>query len=531
MQTAQAIIQKLIKDKAKTVEDLALAKRRVAKELNSSLPTNVKLLAVYHNLLREKRITKSETLEKLLIKRGIRSLSGVIVVSVLTKPYSCPGKCIYCPTEKGIPKSYLSGEPAVERAKALKYDPYLQTKTRIDSLSKQGHPIDKVELRIIGATWSSYPKQYQVWFIKECFRAANEFLADKKQPSSKKTSWPELKREQRKNEKTKCRLVGISIETRPDSVDLKEIINLRKLGVTMVEIGVQTIFDDILEKCKRGHLVEETIAATKLLKNAGFKVMYQMMPNLPGSSLKRDLTCFKSLFNDSKLKPDWLKIYPCLVCKGSELYELWKQKKYHPYTDKELTELLIAIKKIIPYWVRLSRLIRDIPAFQIEAGCKISNLREIIQKKFKEKGIRCNCIRCREVRERYNPKEKIELHREDYDASEGKEIFLSFENKEKTKLFAYLRLRISSNLLPVLKNAALVRELHTFGQMVPVGKKACLAQHKGLGKKLLKEAEKISRKEFKLNKIAVISGIGARDYFRKTDYRLKDNYMVKTLPF
>ncbi len=527
MQTAQAIIQRLIKDKAKTADDLALIKRQIAKELNASLPTNVKLLAVYHNLLQEKRITKSETLEKLLIKRNIRSLSGVVVVSVLTKPYPCPGKCIYCPTEKGIPKSYLSGEPAVERAKALKYNPYLQTRIRIDSLTKQGHPIDKIELRIIGATWSAYPEQYRIWFITECFRAANEFLSIKKQP--KKASWQELRKEQKKNEKTKCRLVGISIETRPDSLNLKEIIRLRKLGVTMVEIGVQTIFDDVLKKCQRGHLVEETIIASKLLKNAGFKVMYQMMPNLPGSNLKKDLTCFETLFADSKFKPDWLKIYPCLVCKGSKLYQLWKKKKYYPYSDKELTELLIKIKKIIPPWVRLSRLIRDIPAFQIEAGCKISNLREIIQKRFKEEGLRCSCIRCREVKEKYNPQEKIYLFRQDYDASEGKEIFLSFENKKKTKLFAYLRLRISSNMLPVLKNAAIVRELHTFGQMVPLGKKASVAQHKGLGKKLLKEAEKISSKEYSLNKIVVISGIGARDYFRKQGYRLKDEYMAKTL--
>ncbi len=529
MKTAQAIIQRLIKNKAKTADDLALAKRKVAKELNSSLPTNIKLLAVYHNLLREKRITKSETLEKLLIKRNIRSLSGVVVVSVLTKAYSCPGKCIYCPTEKGIPKSYLSGEPAVERAKALKYNPYLQTKIRIDSLSKQGHPIDKIELRIIGATWSAYPEQYRIWFITECFRAANEFLSPKKQPSNKKADWKELQKEQKKNEKTKCRLVGISIETRPDSLNLKEIISLRKLGVTMVEIGVQTIFDDVLEKCQRGHLVKETIAATKLLKNAGFKVMYQMMPNLPGSNLKKDLACFETLFTDPKFKPDWLKIYPCLVCKGSELYQLWKKKKYNPYSDKELTELLIAIKKIIPPWVRLSRMIRDIPAFQIEAGCKISNLREIIQRKFKEQGLKCNCIRCREVKERYDPQEKIYLFRQDYDASDGKEIFLSFENKSKTKLFAYLRLRISSNLLPTLKNTAIVRELHTFGQMVPLGKKAGLAQHKGLGKKLLKKAERISKKEHSLNKIAIISGVGVREYFRKQDYRLKDEYMVKTL--
>jgi len=513
----------LIKDKARTSADLAMAKRKIAKENETSCPSNVKLLEVYHNLLQEKRIKRSEVLERLLIKKGVRSLSGVVVVAVLTKPYPCPGKCIYCPEEKGIPKSYLSGEPAVERAKALKYDPYLQTSKRIDSLEKQGHSIDKIELRIIGGTWSSYPKQYQKHFIKECFKAANEFNSVKKISSG-------LEKEQKKNEKTKCRIIGISIETRPDLIDLKEIVCLRKLGVTMVELGVQTVFDDVLEICKRGHGVKEIVFATELLKNAGFKIMYQMMPNLPGSDTKKDLACFKDLFFDSRFKPDWLKIYPCLVCKNSELYDLWKNKKYHSYSDKELIELIIKIKSVVPPWIRISRIIRDIPAFQIEAGCKISNLREVIQKELRERKLKCHCIRCREVKEKYSPQEKIYLFRENYDASNGKEIFLSFENKKKTKLFAYLRLRISNNnLLPVLKNSAVIRELHTFGKAVSVGEKDLAAQHKGLGKKLLKQAEKISNREFKLKKIAVISGIGVRDYFRKAGYRLKNEYMVKTL--
>ncbi|MFH1657615.1 MAG: tRNA uridine(34) 5-carboxymethylaminomethyl modification radical SAM/GNAT enzyme Elp3 [bacterium] len=522
------IIQELIKNKTKDYEGLAMIKRKMSKALKVPCPSNIDLLEVYHNFLQEKRIKRSEILEKLLIKRNIRSLSGVVVVSVLTKPYACPGKCIYCPTEAGIPKSYLSGEPAVERAKTLKFNPYLQTDKRIESLLKQGHPIDKIELRIIGATWSAYPEQYRIWFIKECFRAANEFYQLKKSYSAKKkSSWKELKKEQRKNEKTKCRIVGISIETRPDLISPEEIINIRKYGVTMVEIGVQTVFDDVLEKCQRGHQVKEIAEATKLLKDAGLKVMYQMMPNLPGSDLEKDFLCFQLLFNDHRFKPDWLKIYPCLVCKNSKLYQLWQRKEYKPYSDKELTELLIEIKKIVPAWVRISRLIRDIPGFQIEAGCKISNLREIIQKELIKRNLKCNCIRCREVKEKYDPQEKAHLLRMDYDASGGREIFLSFENKG--KLFAFLRLRICKSFLPVLKNAAIVREIHTFGQMVPVGKKSSAAQHQGLGKKLLKEAERIAKKEFRLNEVAVISGIGARDYFRKAGYRLKNEYMVKNI--
>lgn len=517
MRINETIIQELIRNQAKTPENLSLAKRKIAKEYKSSLATNIALLKAYHKLLNKKRIKQNKILEGLLQKHPIRSLSGVVVVSVLTKPYPCPGKCIFCPSEKGIPKSYLSGEPAVERAKALKYSPYLQVKKRLEMLKDQGHPTDKVELRIIGATFTYYPKQYQNWFIKRCFDGANL-----------KTS-KNLEQAQKINEKTKQRIVGMSIETRPDLVTEKEILNLRKLGVTMVELGVQTVFDDILEKNKRGHLAKETIEATKLLKDAGFKVMYQMMPNLLGSNLKRDFECFEIIFNDSNFKPDWLKIYPCLVCRGSKLYKIWKQGKFKPYSDEQLIKLLIKIKQILPFWVRMGRLFRDIPVQKIEAGSKISNLREIIQKEMKKMDVICKCIRCREVRERYDPKEKAYLFREDYDASDGKEIFLSFENKERTKLFGFLRLRIPIETKETRPPSSIIRELHIFGPATPVSEKKTAVQHKGFGKKLIKKAEKITKKEFGLSEVTIISGVGVRGYYRKFNYRLKNTYMVKNL--
>jgi len=508
---------------------LASLKRKLAKRYKISCPSNIRLLKAYHNLLKIGRIKRNEKLENLLKKRKIRSLSGVVVVSVLTKPFPCPGKCIYCPIEKGMPKSYLSGEPAAERARKLKFDPYLQVQKRLESLKKQGHPTDKIELRIIGGTFSFYPKNYKIWFLANCFAAANE----RKRILKKKLDWKILEKEQKINEKARQRIVGISIETRPDFIDEKEILILRKLGVTMVELGVQTIFDDILEKCQRGHGVKETILATKLLKDAGFKVMYQMMPNLPGSNFKRDLKCFQEIFENENFKPDWLKIYPTVVCKGSELYEIWKKGKYHPYSDKKLIELLIKIKEKLPYWVRLARLFRDIPVPKIEAGCKISNLREVVQKEMKKRGLKCKCIRCREIREKYNPKEKVYLFREDYDASDGKEIFLSFENKNRKKLFSFLRLRVAEDspllFFPVLRNAAIIREIQTYGELIPIGQKKLAPQHRGLGKKLIKEAEKITKKEFGLRKVVVISGIGVRDYWRKLGYKLKETYMVKFL--
>ena len=564
--------------RVKNQADLASFKRKVAKKYKISCPSNIRLLKEYHNLLKIERVKKNEKLENLLRKRKIRSLSGVVVVSVLTKPYSCPGKCIYCPIEKGMPKSYLSGEPAAERARKLKFDPYLQVQKRIESLKKQGHPTDKIELRIIGGTFSFYPKNYKIWFLSNCFAAANQ------RKKVLKGNWKILEKEQKINEKAKNRIVGISIETRPDFINLEEIKWLRKLGVTMVELGVQTIFDEILEKCKRGHGVKETILATKILKDAGFKVMYQMMPNLPGSSSKRDLECFKEIFGNPDFRPDWLKIYPCVVCKGSKLYQIWREGKYKPYSNGKLINLLIEIKERVPYWVRIARLARDIPAQKIEAGCKISNLREVVQKEMRKRGLKCKCIRCREIREKYDPREKVYLFREDYNASDGKEIFLSFESIEADKrrlstltnadrkLYAFLRLRIPSQILgrkmtevrpmstiPVLRNAAIIREIQTYGELIPIGQKKLAPQHRGLGKKLIKEAEKIvytefsrsakkefsnshgrfriaevrakrgRRRAFRIQKITAISGIGVREYWRKLGYKLKETYMIKKI--
>lgn len=423
-----------------------------------------------------------------------------------------------------MPQSYLRGEPAAERAKKLKFDPYLQTKKRLESLKLQGHHVDKIEVRIIGGSFSFYPKDYKVWFLANLFAAANQ----RKKLNS--TRIKELKREQRINQTAEQRIVGTSIETRPDLINQEEIKLMRNLGVTMVELGVQTTSDPVLEKCRRGHGVAESVQATKLLKDSGFKVLYQMMPNLPGSNPQKDLEVFSTIFKDSRFKPDWLKIYPCIVCKGSSLYEIWKEGKFKPYTKEELIKLLIKIKKELPYWVRLARLFRDIPAPKIEAGCKTSNLRELVQRRMEKRNLKCKCIRCREIKENYNPQEKTYLFREDYSASQGKEIFLSIENKKRTKLLVFLRLRVPREpFISVLKNSAIVRELHTYGQMVPLNQENIAPQHKGLGKKLMNQAEQITRSELKLPRISVISGVGVREYYRKLGYRLEEEYMIKDL--
>ncbi len=502
MNILKSIIKELLKNRIKTSADLAKLKRKIAKKYKISCPTNIALLKIYHEMVENERIKFDSRIENLLQTKPIRSLSGIVNVSVLTKSYPCPGKCIYCPIEKGIPKSYVSGEPAVERAKQLKYDPFLQTKNRIKMLENQGHPTDKIELRIVGGTWSFYPKKYQMWFVKRCFDACNQ--------KNSKT----LIGAQRLNEKAKYRIVGLSVETRPDFINTSEVKWLRKLGTTMVELGIQSIYGNILKLNLRGHGIKETILATKLLKDAGFKILYQMMPNLLGSDLKKDEKMFKELFSNPDFQPDLLKIYPCAILKGTKLYKFWRSGKYKSYSEKQLISLIKSIKKIIPYYIRIQRITRDIPSQKIlEGAAKISNLRQIIAEISKKENWKCKCIRCREVRDNYDPKEKLFLFRQDYNASDGKEIFLSFENKKRTKLYSLLRLRITS------QDKAIIREIHTYGSLIALGEKKSAPQHKGLGKKLIKEIEKITKKEFCLKKIAVISGVGARDYYRKLGYK------------
>jgi len=520
---------------------LASFKRKISKKYKISCPSNIELLKEYHKLTGIKSIKKSEILKNLLKTRPIRSLSGIVNISVLTKSYSCPGKCLYCPTEKGIPKSYLSGEPAVERAKKLKYDPYWQTRKRIEMLEIEGHPTDKIELRIVGETWSHYPQKYQEWFVKRCFEACNEKnLKCKNQNAKLQIKVQNLRNTQRRNEMAKHRIVGLSVETRPDFINEDEIRRLRELGVTMVELGVQSIYDNVLKLNKRGHGVKEIIEATKLLKDSGFKILYQMMPNLFGSNLKQDKKMFEELFKNTDFQPDLLKIYPCALLKEAPLYKIWKKRKYHPYSEKQLLNLVASIKKKIPYYVRIQRISRDIPSQKIiEGGAKTSNLRQLLREEIKKGEWQCKCIRCREIRGEYKPKEKIYLFRQNYRASGGTEIFLTFEDKDQTKLYSLLKLRIpparkkaensSPLIFSALEDAAIIREIHTYGELISIGKTKTAPQHKGLGKKLIKEAEKITKKEFGLEKIAVIAGVGTRNYFRKLGYKLKNTYMVKTI--
>jgi len=495
------------------------------------LPNNAELFVLYKEMVESGEQKKILDVEKLLRKIKTKSNSGVAVVSLLTKPFPCPGRCTYCPTESNMPKSYLSKEPAAARALLNDFDPYRQINMRLKALEFNGHPTDKVEMIVIGGTWSFYHSVYQEEFMAECFRACNNYGRSKEEQIAKgEKTLDEL---QAINETAKNRIVGLSIETRPDYINLREIEKLRRLGVTKVEIGVQHLDNDILELTKRDMTTEESAVATEILRDNGFKVVYHMMPNLPGSNTQKDIDMFGELFAGKKYQPDMLKIYPCMVLEGSELYEEWRGGKFKAYTDKELLDVLIGAKKQVPPYVRILRVIRDIPATYIKEGSKISNLRQHLDLDMEKNGWQCKCIRCREVRDSDLDLKDFELKKIEYDTENGKEVFLSFEHISTGKLASFLRLRLPSkkaenNQLSVLRGATLVRELHTYGRMAVLSQKGEQSQHLGFGKRLLLEAEKIS-KGGGYGKVAVISGVGVRGYYRQRGYELKDTYMVKSL--
>ena len=516
---AQIIVERANKQQVSTKQEIIEIQREVSKEFHNFFIPFSELLKSYKKLIQLKKILPNKQLEGLLKKARIRSLSGIVAITVITKPYPCPGNCLYCPDISNMPKSYLPDEPACMRALLNKFDPYKQIQMRIQALRANGHPTDKIELIVLGGTWSYYPKKYQNWFIKRCFDGANN-----------KTS-KNLELAQKINEKAENRIIGLTIETRPDYINLEEVERLRKLGVTRVELGIQSLEDDVLEFNKRGHLIDKTIKATELLKNAGFKITYHMMLNLPGSDLKKDEKMFIKLFSNPDFQPDQLKIYPCAVLQTAPLYKMFLDKKYQPYTEKQLINLLIKIKEEIPSYVRIIRIIRDIPANNIIAGNKVSNLRQVIQAQMKKENKSCQCIRCREPYDIPIDFKNIKLIHREYMANNGKEIFLSYEDVKNNKILAFLRLRLPNEwTFPYLKDSALIRELHSYGIVAPLKKdKKSNIQHKGLGSKLMKQAEKIVKEHTQYNKIAVISGIGVREYYRKLGYRLFNSYMIKKI--
>jgi len=450
--------------------------------------------------------------------RGVRTESGVAPFAVMMKPFFCPGECIYCPLEEGMPKSYLSDEPAAQRAKMLDFDPYRQVEGRIKQMVETGHITDKIDLIVIGGTFGSYPEEYKREFFKSMFDAVNGVVSES------------LEKAQKFNETAERRVVGISIETRPDWVTEKEVKLWRELGVTKVQLGVQAFDEKILKLIRRGHSLDEVAEATRLCRNAGLKVCYHFMPNLPLSSPEKDIEMAKLMFSDPRFEPDYLKVYPAMTIAGTEMYEMWKRGEYLPYSEEELIKVLKEIKANTPVWCRIDRLIRDISKKWVSAGTARTNLRQVLQESLRNEGKKCKCIRCREVRGGvYN--EKVELLINERVTLGGKELFLSYESGD--KLFAMLRLRLPNKgekmLFGELAGAAIVREVHTYGQVEQIDKSdGVKTQHRGLGKRLMAKAEEIAR-ERGYKKMAVISAVGTREYYRKLGYELKGTYMVRGL--
>ncbi|OIP80480.1 tRNA uridine(34) 5-carboxymethylaminomethyl modification radical SAM/GNAT enzyme Elp3 [Candidatus Peregrinibacteria bacterium CG22_combo_CG10-13_8_21_14_all_44_10] len=510
------LLEEIIKEASKknidTPEKLQKIKNRLAKKHGKHSVSNYELNKFYN----ASDLPREDHLKKLFQKRQVRSMSGVSIITVLTKPYPCPGKCVFCPTEKGMPKSYLSNEPAAMRALLNNFDPGKQIEKRLTSLKNQGHPTDKIELIVLGGTFSFYPRRYQQAFVRQCFNALN---GGKKELS--------LEKAQKNNENAEHRVVGLSLETRPDHVTKDEVRWLRKLGCTKIQLGVQHLDNTILDYVKRGHYKEDAAQAIRLCKDAGLKICLHMMPNLPGSTPAKDLQMFKELFANPDFRPDYLKVYPCTVTPFSELEGWVKKKTYKSYSDQELEELLVKIKRTIPEYVRIERLIRDIPGESIIEGSKITNMRQEIERKYK---VECKCIRCREIKDTDIIAEKLKFHKLEYDASGGKEFFLSYDQGR--SLCSMLRLRFPSPDQVVKEidgQIAIIREVHTYGSQLRISKKSTgEAQHIGLGRKLIAEAENLS-KTAGYKKIAVISSVGTRAYYKKLGYERDGTYMSKPL--
>lgn len=528
----------------------------------------------------------SRHLAKIRLK-PIRSLSGVQIITVLTKPFPCPGKCIFCPNDIRMPKSYIASEPGAQRAERNSFDPYLQTYNRLLALTKIGHLPTKIELIVLGGTWSFYPEEYQIWFIKECFRALNDFSSKKddrqniqdqiaksvasnhrlnnrvvnfenievdgqnikksynqivsqyyllpekltqlKSARKETASWSELNSEQKINEASNIRCVGLTLETRPDAIDEQEVIKTRRFGATKTQIGLQSLSDKVLDLNKRGHNTDASKKAIKLLRQAGFKIHVHWMPNLYGSDPDNDQREFLQLFSDKAYQPDELKIYPCTLIPSAELMQYFQAEKWQPYSPKELSSLLYFCLTKAPEWVRITRVIRDIPTSEMAFDQLKTNLRQQVENSIKSDKVVMRDIRAREIKNDL-PHPPIKLNNIKYPSESGTNYFLQFVDKNH-RILGFLRLYLPSqpSFIPELSQNAIIRELHVYGQVEPFGQQGTgSTQHRGLGKKLLVAAEKIAAEQG-YAEISVISAIGTKGYYRKQGYTDGQLYQHKKL--
>jgi elongator complex protein 3 len=523
----QDIIEQILSKNIQSKEELHKVKIQLCKKYNlQTIPRDSEILAHLPADQLENGMAQS-----LLRKKSTRTLSGVAVIAAMTSPETCPhGKCIPCPggPERNTPQSYTGYEPAAMRACCHNFDPYLQVRSRIEQLHAIGHVTDKVDLIIMGGTFTARLPQYQYWFVKRCYDALNTHHSSS------------LDQAKKNNETASSRCIGLTVETRPDWFRLRQVDSALQLGATRVELGVQIIDDDVLFQMKRGHTVSDSIAATRLAKDAGLKVCYHMMPGLPGSTEKKDLESFHTIFTDESFKPDMIKIYPTLVVHGTPLYDLWRDGQYIPLTTEHASRLIAQIKKDVPEWVRIQRIQRDIPAQQICTGIKKSNLRQLVEMEMQTHHTSCRCIRCREIGHVSAEKTQnltdrsVHVVYRQYRASSGDEIFISLEDDTQSVIIGYLRLRdIGTPHRAELQEepCMIIRELKILGREASLGQRTAEAyQHRGFGKKLLAEAERICSEEYGKKRLFVLSGVGVKPYYRKLGFSDAGVYLAKTVP-
>jgi elongator complex protein 3 len=506
---------------APTRRSLEKAKFQVTRKYNLGyIPSNSEII---------KHLTPDERIKLIpvLRRKATRALSGVNVVAVMTEPLECPhGRCAFCPggPDDDSPQSYTGHEPAAMRGAQNEFNPYGQVRSRIEQLEAIGHTVDKIDLIVMGGTFPASEPDYQRSFIKGCLDAITL------QPSTT------LEEAKLNAEQSETRNVGITFETRPDHLEPHHIDSMLYLGCTRVEIGVQNVYDDIYELVDRGHTIKHVVDGTRVMKDAGLKVCYHMMPGLPGSNMERDFEGFKTVFKDPQFKPDMLKIYPTLVCEGTKLYDWWKAGEYTPFTNEDGVELISKVKEMIPPWVRVMRIQRDIPIHQISAGITKSHMRDLVKENLKAHGKHCNCIRCREVGHRARDgvaidSNSLRITRRSYEASGGLEEFLCAEDQNET-LVGFIRLRIpgeNPHRPEITDKTGLIRELHVYGEMTPVGEESSDWQHRGWGEQLMDEAERIASEIYDMDNMVVMSALGTKQYYGRLGYQKEGVYVSKSL--
>lgn len=517
---SRKIIEEIESGEIQSKDDVEKRKKQLCREIEfSGMPKNSDIIEFLEK--------DEEKARKVLKTKPTRSISGIANVAIMARPAPCGGGCIYCPKGEGAPQSYTGKEPATRRAIRNEYDPFDQVHDRLNQYEKNGHSIDKSKLIVMGGTFPFQDPEYQREFVKRAFDGFNTYGGG--------TESDTLEEAVKQNETAEVRNVGVTFETRPDIAETEHIDRILEMGGTRVEMGVQTVFEETHELTNRGHGMEPVIEATKRLKNAGFKVCYHLMLGLPGEDHEDDIEKFREAFSNEDFQPDEVKIYPCEVIEGTELYRRYEEGEFEPISSEEAKERLKKIQEdVLPSHVRVKRVMRDIPSTEVDAGPMLTNMRQMALQELEKEGKRCNCIRCREVghvkHKHGEEPENVELLEKSYTASGAQEHFLSYEDDDKNIILAFLRARAPEESFrdEINGNTLLVRQLKVLGSSTDIGSEGSDTQHSGYGRRLMEKAEEKAR-ELGREKVAVISAVGTREYYRKLGYELEGNYMVKNV--